>query len=69
MTQSITPQRPWVHPREGDDWQSIARREFPGRPEEEAVADLQSWNLYLVFRPAPAGMTCTDIVFTGPPAN
>ncbi|TXS96798.1 hypothetical protein FV139_03150 [Parahaliea maris] len=65
---SIKPVRPWIYPLEGDTWERIARREFPSRPLEEAVADLQSWNLYLVFRPAPAGMTRSDIVFTGPPA-
>ncbi|MCR9184060.1 MAG: hypothetical protein NXH81_01545 [Halieaceae bacterium] len=68
MHTTITPVRPWTYPREGEDLQSIARREFPERPLEEAVADLQSWNLYLVFRPAPAMLTCSDIVFTGPPA-
>lgn len=68
MPVAIEPQRPWVYPLEGDDWQSIATKVFPDRPVEEAVADLQSWNLYLVFRPAPAMMTCSDIVFTGPPA-
>ncbi len=68
MSVAIAPQRPWVYPQPGDDWHSIARRVFPERPAEEAVADLQSWNLYLVFRPAPAGMTPSDIVFTGPPA-
>jgi len=64
---SIEPQRPWVYPLEGDTWESIAQRVFPDRPVAEAVADLQSWNLYLVFRPAPSMMTCSDIVFTGPP--
>lgn len=68
MNTTITPVRPWTYPREGEDLQSIARREFPERPLEAAVADLQSWNLYLVFRPAPAMLTCSDIVFTGPPA-
>ena len=68
MNTTITPVRPWTYPREGEDLQSIARREFPEPPLEEAVADLQSWNLYLVFRPAPAMLTCSDIVFTGPPA-
>lgn len=68
MQTNIVPVRPWTYPREGDDWQSIARREFPERPLDEAIADLQSWNLYLVFRPAPARLTCSDIVFTGPPA-
>ncbi len=68
MNTTIAPVRPWTCPREGEDLQSIARREFPERPLEEAVADLQSWNLYLVFRPAPAALTPSDIVFTGPPA-
>lgn len=65
---SIAPLRNWTHPRPGDDWNSIAARELPDLPQEEAVANLQSWNLYLSFRPAPAMMTCSDVVFTAPPA-
>lgn len=68
MHTNIQPVRPWTYPQQGDNWQSIASREFPERPLEDAIADLQSWNLYLVFRPAPAMFTCSDIVFTGPPA-
>lgn len=64
----VSPLRRWTHPQPGDDWQSIAVRELPDMPLEEAVANLQSWNLYLTFRPAPAMMTCSDVVFTAPPA-
>ncbi len=67
MGAAIEPVRPWVYPQDGDDWDSIAQRVFPERPVAEAVEDLQSWNLYLVFRPV-AAMTCSDIVFTGPPS-
>ncbi|MFC6981130.1 N-acyl-D-amino-acid deacylase family protein [Microbulbifer taiwanensis] len=62
------PLRNWTYPQPGDDWQSIAKRELPEKDLQEAVQDLQSWNLYLVFRPAPARMTCSDIIFTAPPA-
>ena len=64
---AINPERAWVYPEPGDDWTSIACRVLADRPLEQAVADLQSWNLYLAFRPAPAGMTCSDIVFIEAP--
>lgn len=64
----IAPLRSWTHPHPGDDWHSIAARELPDMPQDEAVANLQSWNLYLAFRPAPAQMSCSDVVFTAPPA-
>lgn len=66
--EEIAPLRAWTHPQPGENWQSIAARALPDVPEEEAVANLQSWNLYLAFRPAPAMMTCSDVVFTAPPA-
>ncbi len=64
---AIKPERAWVYPRPGDDWADIARRELADRPLEQAVEELKSWNLYLAFRPAPAGMTCSDIVFVEAP--
>lgn len=64
----ITPNRCWIHPEPGDDWQSIARRALPAVAIDEAIAALQSWNLHLAFRPPPAVITCTDIVFVEPPA-
>lgn len=63
----IAPERAWVYAQAGDDWASLARRELPNQPLEQAVADLQSWNLYLAFRSVPAVMTSTDIVFIEPP--
>ena len=39
-----------MHPRKDDTWETIAQREIPGTPAEEAVAQLQSWNLHVFAR-------------------
>lgn len=63
---AIQPVRTYVQPRPGDGWESIAARELPNMPIEEAVNLLKSWNLYVAFRPVGA-ITPTDIIFTEPP--
>ena len=45
-----TPSRRCIHPTNGDTWESIARREMPDSPREDAVAQLQSWNLHVFAR-------------------
>lgn len=62
----IPPVRSYIQPQPGDGWESIAARELPGTPVEEAVNMLKSWNLYVAFRPVGA-ITPTDIIFTEPP--
>ena len=62
----IPPVRPFIQPRPGDSWESIAAREMPGTSVEDAVNLLKSWNLYVAFRPVGA-ITPTDVIFTGPP--
>ena len=46
----ISPKRRCIHPLAEDTWETIARREIPDTPAEEAVAQLQSWNLHVFAR-------------------
>ena len=72
---TLSAQRRFVHPREGDDWTAIAARELPDMSAEEAVSQLQSWNLHVFMRPAaPAGsprennpILPSDVIFLEPP--
>lgn len=68
VSKAPAPLRRWVWAENGDDWNSIAARVFPQRPAAEAVADLQQWNLHLVYRPPTVGMTSSDILLVEPPA-
>ncbi|AGH48505.1 MULTISPECIES: hypothetical protein [Sphingomonadales] len=66
-TVNIPPVRNFIQPVPGDDWASIAARELPGTPAEEAVGMLQSWNLYVAFRPGGGAVTPSDVIFVEPP--
>ena len=46
----ISPKRRCIHPLTEDTWETIAPREMPDTPAEEAVAQLQSWNLHVFAR-------------------
>ena len=59
--------RKWTYPVSGDDWEKLAARNLPELPVKEAIEKLQSWNLYLAFRNAPAEITPSDILFLEPP--
>lgn len=65
-TVRIPPVRTFIQPRPGDGWESIAARELPAAPLEDAVNMLKSWNLYVAFRPVGA-ITPTDVIFTEAP--
>jgi hypothetical protein len=67
MAKAPQPLRRWTAPLPGEDWAANAARALPGQPPEQAVAALQSWNLHLVYRPPPAVLTCTDVVFIEAP--
>jgi hypothetical protein len=51
----------------------VARRELPGTPEVEAVAQLQSWNLHVFMRAATRingqanPILPSDVIFVEPP--
>ncbi len=73
MTLSV--QRKSIFPTEGDNWQTIAGRELADQPEEQAIANLQSWNLH-VFMRRVAGKEShqrlseilpSDVIFLEPP--
>lgn len=64
MSKAPQPLRRWTAPRPGEDWAAIAARVFPGEDSEKTIAALQSWNLHLVFRPPPAVLVCSDVLFT-----
>ena len=63
----IPPRRAFIQPLAGESWEDIAKRMFPEEPVEEASQKLQSWNLFLVFRPGGGGITPSDIVFVEAP--
>ncbi len=64
---ALAPVRRFTQPLPGDDWTSIAVRLLPEVEREQAVEQLKSWNLHLVFRPV-AVITPSDILFVEPPA-
>jgi len=64
-----------IYPFAEDDWNSIAERELSGTPRDEALSQLQSWNLHVFMRSAApensprAGnpILPADIIFLEPP--
>jgi hypothetical protein len=76
MTETLSAARRSTFPRDGDTWQSIAQRELPGVPPDDAVGQLQSWNLHVFMRPAAAPdsprrgnpILPSDVIFLAPPA-
>jgi len=66
-TAALAPVRRFTQPLPGDDWASIAARLLPEVASDQAIEQLKSWNLHLVFRPV-AVITPSDILFVEPPA-
>lgn len=74
-TAELSTVRRSILPRADDTWNSIAARELPDLPEEQAVQTLQSLNLHVFMRPAaPAGsaragnpILPSDVIFLEPP--
>jgi len=74
-TDTLSPVRRSILPRADDTWNSIAARELPELPGEQAVQTLQSLNLHVFMRPAaPAGsaragnpILPSDVIFIEPP--
>jgi hypothetical protein len=74
-TTTLSRQRRSIHPREGDTWASIAARELPDMPADAAAQLLQSCNLHVFMRRAPAKdsprwgnpILPSDVIFLEPP--
>ncbi len=64
----LSRQRKFVFPLPGDTIESIAARELPDLPAEEAVQQLTSWNLHIFLMRQPHGLvTGSDVVFVEAP--
>ncbi|HEY8494609.1 MAG TPA: hypothetical protein VIN04_11995 [Myxococcota bacterium] len=64
---ALSPQRRFVTPLPGEDWDALARRALPGEPVAEAVGKLRSWNLHLLARIPPGQFLGSDVIFVEPP--
>jgi hypothetical protein len=71
MSEPLSRQRRWTSPQPGDTLASIAARELPQLPPEDAAKQLGSWNLHLLIRPlpglAPGQLLGSDVVYLEPP--
>jgi hypothetical protein len=63
--------RRFIQPRADDTLATIAARELPDLPAEEALSALQSWNLHVLVRPlpglAPGSVIGSDLIYVEPP--
>ena len=64
-----TGSRRFVHPQPGDTLETIARRELPHLPPDQAAKELLSWNLHLANRLVGevTGVLGSDIVYVEEP--
>jgi len=77
MTEPLNTVRRSLFPRAGDTWQSIAQRELSDVPLDDAVGQLQSWNLHVFMRPAAPPdsprhgnpILPSDVIFLAPPGG
>lgn len=66
--EKLSQQRRYVLPDNGDTLASIAARELPDLAPEQAMSELQSWNLHIFMMRQPPGLlTGSDVVFVEPP--
>ncbi|MBM4384736.1 MAG: hypothetical protein FJ091_15385 [Deltaproteobacteria bacterium] len=68
---SLSHQRRWTSPQPGDTLASVAARELPTLPPDDAIRQLTSWNLHLAIRPLgnlpPGSLLGSDVVYLEPP--
>lgn len=63
----LSRQRRHVSASPGEDLEAIARRCLPDHRLEDALRDLQSWNLHLFARQPSGVVLGADVVFLEPP--
>ena len=71
----LSKQRQSIFPLDGDDWDSIAARELSDVPVDDAVSQLQSWNLHVFMRRVAgkdshqrlSAVLPSDVIFLEPP--
>ena len=63
----LSPQRRFVTPDPGEDWNALARRVLPDDAPDAAMAKLRSWNLHLFARIPPGQFLGSDVIFVEPP--
>ena len=63
----LSPERRFVTPQPGEDWNALAQRALPGEPADAAIAKLKSWNLHLLARIPPGQFLGSDVLFVEPP--
>ena len=74
-TNTLSIPRKSIFPIDNDDWHSIAARELADLPTEEAVSQLQSWNLHVFMRRVAgkdshqqlSAILPSDVIFLEPP--
>jgi hypothetical protein len=65
---TLSRQRRFILPLPGDSLAAIAARELPGLSAEDAMQQLEAWNLHIFLMRRPAGLlTGCDVVFVEPP--
>ncbi len=64
---ALSRQRSFTSPRPGEQWADIAARVLPDQAPEQAVEQLQSWNLHLFLRQPRGRILGADVIFTEPP--
>lgn len=75
MPEKLAPTRRSIRPVAGDTFETVAARELPDLPAEEAVSSLHDWNPHLTrFALAPRALLVSDIIYVersphGPEGN
>ena len=67
---TLTTQRRFVTPADGEKVEELAARAMPNAPLEDAVASIKSWNLHIFAMRRPPGLLLgSDVVFVEPPQS
>lgn len=75
LSEQLSEQRRSTFPQDQDTWETIAARELPEIGVEEAVSQLQSWNLHVFMRRVAgkdsheqnSSILPSDVIFLEPP--